>query len=132
MKVARRLAAVALFVSALAAHPRPALAVDFSVTKVLVGDSEFAEITNTGTLTAVSRLLVSSRLNDEVRTNAIEEVLTGARASGSLVPTTLVSGDSFLALDQTTGLVIVVHYVGETFVLPSGSTNYSKWLIPIG
>lgn len=102
------------------------------ITKVLVADHDVRELTNTGTLSAINRIFASERMPIDAKTQAITEILTGAAVGGSLVPTTLVDGDYFFALDATTGEVIVVQFTTADFVMPGGGTGFTDMHIPIG
>lgn len=102
------------------------------VTKILVDDNTWSEISNTGTLNAANRLVESAALPLHAKTQALGHVFDGAFASGKLVPTSLVAGDQFFALDGATGEVVVVEYTGTTFLLPTGTSVFDRWQLPGG
>jgi hypothetical protein len=104
-----------------------------SVNKVLISDGTYREIANTGTINAVNRVFGHDRMPASAKTEAITAILGGASAAGMLMPTRLVEGDLFFALDAGTGTVITVKYEApDLFTVPSGSTEFSRMWIPPG
>jgi len=135
--IARRVSiAAAVVASLLAFLASPAAASDPIVTKLLTTDSNGVdvpvEITNTGTINATNRLFRNDRMPPETKTLAMGEVLSGANEAGMLVRTTLVSGDLLFAIDPATGDAIVIEYQATEFALPTGTTNFTRWVLPGG
>ncbi len=124
---------VASLVGLILVVPSPTRAADaIQITKVLVADNDVREISNTGTLNAVNRVFSHSSMPDDAKTQAITAILTGAMASGSLGPSTLVAGDWFFALDPVSGALIAIQFRTTEFALPNGTTSFTSLHIPIG
>lgn len=96
------------------------------------GNGTYVAITNTGTISAANSVINSQTLGPLAKRQALDDIFAGASADGYLVPTTLIDGNWFFAIDPDTGFAIKVHLVLDHIVLPTGTTSFGKWTIPGG
>ena len=123
-RLTRILAAVCLFTLLSAAS-----AMAEEVSKVLLDDGTVAELTNSGTRNAVSRLVESTRVPSAAKADAIDAILVGAWNAGNLSPSPAVEGDVVLALDSSG---VPTTYVVTSSLIVGPPTGIIGWWHPGG